>query len=51
VQYASCHNCGRYYRAGSGYGGLYCSRECAVRYRLQHQAGARPITGLPEEHK
>jgi hypothetical protein len=50
VQYASCHNCGRYYRAGSGYGGLYCSQGCAVRYRLQHQAGARPITGLPEEH-
>jgi len=51
VEYASCRNCGRYYPAGSGHGGLYCSRECAVRYRLQRQAGARPITGLPEEHK
>ena len=46
VEYASCRNCGRFYPAGSGHGGLYCSRECAVRYRL----GARPITGLPEEH-
>jgi hypothetical protein len=50
VEYASCRNCGRYYRAGSGHGGLYCSQECAVRYRLQRQAGARPLTSLPEEH-
>ena len=50
MQYASCRNCGRYFRAGSGHGGLYCSRECAVRYLLQRQAGARPITSLPEEH-
>jgi hypothetical protein len=51
VEYASCRNCGRYYRAGSGYGQLYCGRECAVRYRLQRQAGARRLTSLPEEQK
>jgi hypothetical protein len=50
VQYAFCRNCGRYYQAGSGHAGLYCSRECAVQYRLQRFAGARPVSGLPEEH-
>ena len=47
VEYATCRNCGRYYRAGSGYGGWYCGRECAVRYQLQRLAGARPVSGIP----